>query len=365
MAADVKTHLYEWSTTESSNLPVGSTVVSTNLDDNLRMIQKVVRDLSAPTTLAAAGTTDLGSKDETFITLTGTAATITALGTVSAGIYKWVIFNAAHTLTHNATSLILPTGANITAADKDVACFVSLGSGNWRCLTYERASGNPLANVSQLSDGSLLAPALSFVSDTDTGLYRIGTNNLGVAAGGVDVMDIKSDVMTIATTAASGTTTLTLEAAATSAGASVVAINASAVAGNGDITLTAADDVTIRGEGAVFLKDGSTTRVGVYTGNVALTGKLIANSGGTLSTGGGISMSGSSTCCEGALSSSTPTTISIGWGVTYTNVPVVVLSYVGSDVRITSKTVTTSGMDVTFSAAPADGDTLSWICLEP
>ena len=51
MAADVKTHLYEWSTTESSNLPVGSTVVSTNLDDNLRMIQKVVRDLSAPTTL--------------------------------------------------------------------------------------------------------------------------------------------------------------------------------------------------------------------------------------------------------------------------------------------------------------------------
>ena len=53
MAADVKTLLYEWSTTESSNLPVGSTVVSTNLDDNLRMIQKVVRDLSAPTTLDA------------------------------------------------------------------------------------------------------------------------------------------------------------------------------------------------------------------------------------------------------------------------------------------------------------------------
>ena len=79
MAADVKTHLYEWSTTEGSNLPVGSTVVSTNLDDNLRMIQKVVHDLSAPTTLAAAGTTDLGSKDETFITLTGTAATAASI----------------------------------------------------------------------------------------------------------------------------------------------------------------------------------------------------------------------------------------------------------------------------------------------
>ncbi len=165
MAADVKTHLYEWSTTEGSNLPVGSTVVSTNLDDNLRMIQKVVRDLSAPTTLAAAGTTDLGSKDETFITLTGTAATITALGTVSAGIYKWVIFNAAHVLTHNGTSLILPSAANITAASGDVACFVSLGSGNWRCVSYTRASGVPLSSASL--SGLSAALAANTIANTD------------------------------------------------------------------------------------------------------------------------------------------------------------------------------------------------------
>ncbi|MBK8108661.1 MAG: hypothetical protein IPK42_24755 [Betaproteobacteria bacterium] len=212
MAADVKTHLYEWSTTESSNLPVGSTVVSTNLDDNLRMIQKVVRDLSAPTTLAAAGTTDLGSKDETFITLTGTAATVTALGTVSAGIYKWVIFNAAHVLTHNATSLILPSAANITAASGDVACFVSLGSGNWRCVSYTRASGNNVLNASTFSDGTVGAPSITFAADLDTGLYRSGTNTVNVAAGGASVASFAAAVGITPTTTftVSGGTTITL-----------------------------------------------------------------------------------------------------------------------------------------------------------
>ncbi|MBK6786345.1 MAG: hypothetical protein IPG77_01465 [Betaproteobacteria bacterium] len=212
MAADVKTHLYEWSTTESSNLPVGSTVVSTNLDDNLRMIQKVVRDLSAPTTLAAGTSTDLGSKDETFITLTGSAATVTALGTVSAGIYKWVIFNAAHVLTHNATSLILPSAANITAASGDVACFVSLGSGNWRCVSYTRASGNNVLNASTFGDGTVGAPSITFAADLDTGLYRSGTNTVNVAAGGASVASFAAAVGITPTTTftVSGGTTITL-----------------------------------------------------------------------------------------------------------------------------------------------------------
>ena len=53
-------------------------------------------------------------------------------------------FSDALTLTHNATSLILPTGANITTADGDIACMESLGSGNWSCLFYTRANGAPL-----------------------------------------------------------------------------------------------------------------------------------------------------------------------------------------------------------------------------
>jgi hypothetical protein len=43
MAADVRSNISLWSSTESSNLPIGSTTVGANLDDNLRMIQAVTR----------------------------------------------------------------------------------------------------------------------------------------------------------------------------------------------------------------------------------------------------------------------------------------------------------------------------------
>jgi hypothetical protein len=52
-----------------------------------------------------------------------------------------VVFAGILTLTHNATSLILPGSASITTAANDVAEFLSLGSGNWLCTNYKTASG--------------------------------------------------------------------------------------------------------------------------------------------------------------------------------------------------------------------------------
>lgn len=150
MAADISTTLAAWSTSESSNAPSGSTPISTNLDDNLRMIQAVVRTLAASSTIASAGTTDLSTVNESIVTVTGTT-TITALGTVSAGIWKHLIFSGSLTLTHNATSLILPSGASITTAAGDCALVVSLGSGNWRCLSYTKADGSPVVSGVRLN----------------------------------------------------------------------------------------------------------------------------------------------------------------------------------------------------------------------
>ena len=144
MAADVDATLTQWSTTAASNKPAGSTSISNNLDDNLREIQKVVRQQWASTSIASAATTDLASVNERFVTVTGTT-TITALGTLSAGIERVLVFAGVLTLTHNGTSLILPGGGNITTAAGDVATMLSLGSGNWRCIDYQRASGAPLA----------------------------------------------------------------------------------------------------------------------------------------------------------------------------------------------------------------------------
>ena len=108
-------------------------------------------NFSATVDVASAATTDIGAVNSNFVQVTGTAA-ITRLGVAAAGVSRTVIFAGALTLTHNAASLKLPGSANIGTAAGDVADFVSLGSGNWRCTGYMRASGqavsvSPLPNT--------------------------------------------------------------------------------------------------------------------------------------------------------------------------------------------------------------------------
>lgn len=87
--------------------------------------------------IASATTTDIGAATGNFVHITG-VTTITGLGTIAAGVERTVIFDGALTLTHNATSLILPGASNILTAANDMAIFVSEGSGNWRCISYTR-----------------------------------------------------------------------------------------------------------------------------------------------------------------------------------------------------------------------------------
>lgn len=135
--ADVAADLKTWSTTAASNSPAGTTTIGTGLDDNLREIQKVVRqDLAHKgADVASTATADVGAVAGLMHDITGTT-TITGLGTVSAGIWKILKFEGALTLTHNATSLILLTGANRTTVAGDVGIYMSEGSGNWRELSY-------------------------------------------------------------------------------------------------------------------------------------------------------------------------------------------------------------------------------------
>lgn len=94
--------------------------------------------------VASATTCAIGAAASNYVRITGTT-TITGMGTVASGIYRDVVFDGALTLTYNATSLILPTAANIVTVAGDTAGFISEGSGNWRCLWYQRATGLPTA----------------------------------------------------------------------------------------------------------------------------------------------------------------------------------------------------------------------------
>lgn len=96
----------------------------------------------AESSLASAATTDLGSVNTMKVVVTGTT-TITSFGT-AANRLRLIRFAGALTLTHNATSLILPGAANIATAAGDCAVAASDGSGNWRVRHYQRATGAAL-----------------------------------------------------------------------------------------------------------------------------------------------------------------------------------------------------------------------------
>ena len=93
--------------------------------------------------IASSGTITVGEGG--YFNVTGTT-TITDIdpGTDKAGRCFKLKFAGALTLTHNASTLILPTSANITTAAGDVAEFVSEGTDAVRCTNYHRADGTGL-----------------------------------------------------------------------------------------------------------------------------------------------------------------------------------------------------------------------------
>jgi hypothetical protein len=97
-------------------------------------------------TVASATTCDIGATASQRISITGTT-TITGFGTVPNQI-RFVTFTGALTLTHNATSLILPGGASITTAAGDSFIAGSDSSGNWRVIAYTKADGTAVVGGS-------------------------------------------------------------------------------------------------------------------------------------------------------------------------------------------------------------------------
>jgi microcystin-dependent protein len=202
--ADVSATLAAWSSTTASNNPSGATSVGTGLDDNLREIQGViVRGLSHKgSDIASAATTDIGAVEGLFHDITGTTS-ITSLGTVRAGILKVLKFEGALTLTHNATSLILPGGTSILTVDGDVGVFISEGSGNWRCVSYTSAGRDAPAGMvvpyagSAAPSGWLLCYGQAVSRTTYAGLFATISTTYGTGDGSTtfNIPDLRGRVV--------------------------------------------------------------------------------------------------------------------------------------------------------------------------
>lgn len=159
----------DYSQTPSLNTSVSGISVAENamtmasINDVLRQIMADTRELQARASIASAGTVAIGAANAESLDVTGTT-TITAFDSVAAGVMRELVFSGALTLTHNATSLILPTGANIATAAGDIAVFRSLGSGNWRCSSFMKADGTALSSA-----------GVSSASETVSGIVELAT----------------------------------------------------------------------------------------------------------------------------------------------------------------------------------------------
>ena len=83
--------------------------------------------------------------DGNYFDVTGTT-TVTSINTLGIGTVIKLHFDGTLTLTHHATNLILPSGANVTTAAGDEFEFVEYASGDWRCTGYVLASGSAIVD---------------------------------------------------------------------------------------------------------------------------------------------------------------------------------------------------------------------------
>lgn len=143
--------------------------------------------------IASDTTTDIGAATGNYVEVTGTT-TITWLGTVQAGTRRVVKFTDILTLTYNVTSLILPTSANITTQAWDTATFVSLGSGNWICVSYLRNDWTALVWLTSSSTNTLTNKRITkrVWSTTSSSTPTINTDNVDIYKLTAQAVDITS-----------------------------------------------------------------------------------------------------------------------------------------------------------------------------
>jgi hypothetical protein len=126
----------------------------------------------------------------------------------------------------------------------------------------------PFAAGIGVSDGSAGTPAINFTGDANSGIYSIGADNIGVAAGGAKVLDI-------ATTGLAVTGTFSSSGAATLSGAATFSSTA-AVTGDFSVA-TNKFNVTATSGNTTVAGTLGVTGAATLSSTLAVTGTLVVN----------------------------------------------------------------------------------------
>ena len=166
-----------------------SSFMATLLDDSSALDARTTLDFTKGEDITSAAALTLGT-DGNYFDVTGTT-TITSINTWNVGDIVRLHFDDALTLTHHATNLVLPGGANITTATGDEFTFVEYASGSFRCIAYALASGRAVVEPSEALPRSYLA-GLQLSNGTDA------SHDIDIAVGECRDVD-QSENMALAT----------------------------------------------------------------------------------------------------------------------------------------------------------------------
>ncbi len=316
----------DFSTVPGTNIAINSISIAEGM--NPGDLNQAIRQLIAylanrpEVTIVSSATPNVLAADSESVAISGTT-TITSLGT-GANRLRFVRFTGALTLTHNATSLILPAGgANITTAAGDTMIVQSDGSSNARVLVYQRSvNGRHIIDVQIFTaSGTWTRPAgtLSAIVEVWGGgggggyakpnasqsaigggggaggySYRHITTGIGateivtIGAAGVGGVASTSTNATVGGASSFGAHVIANGGGAGSSSSSSATTGASASGGAGGVVTGAAGSILAGGE------PGS--RGIVYSGTICLSG-----SGGSSSVGGGGATVGAGTTGETAI----------------------------------------------------------------
>jgi hypothetical protein len=116
--------------------------------------------------------------DGNFFDVTGTSA-ISEIATLGVGSVIFLQFDAASSLTHHNTNLILPGATNITNAAGDVACFIEYAAGDWFLVSHSglalHRGAQTITGVKTLTSSPVIAPT------TDIDAYATYTISGGIS----------------------------------------------------------------------------------------------------------------------------------------------------------------------------------------
>jgi hypothetical protein len=160
--------------------------------------------------IASAGTISVGEGG--FFHVTGTTGiTDIDFATATNGRGVWIEFDGILTITHNATTMNLPGGANITTAAGDRMLAVQDSGDNVHVLVYQRADGTPIVTVPVTKGGTGLATLTA-----NNVILGNGTSTPNFVAPGTSGNVLTSDGTTWNSSASAGGSTLLTEQATTS-----------------------------------------------------------------------------------------------------------------------------------------------------